>query len=63
MVLENFKYTTGFRVVFFGLAVILALSIPFIFTMPSSAKDTSRHEVIEVVSSEEAGTLKEPVEE
>jgi EmrB/QacA subfamily drug resistance transporter len=41
MVLENFQeMSTGFRVVFFGLAAILVFSIPFIFIMPKSAKDS-----------------------
>jgi EmrB/QacA subfamily drug resistance transporter len=40
MILQNFKYTTGFRVVFFGLATVLLFSIPFIFTMPRSSADT-----------------------
>jgi EmrB/QacA subfamily drug resistance transporter len=55
MVLENFKYTTGFRVVFFGLAAIMVITIPFIFAMPRSAKDTQQHEVIEVTSENGAG--------
>jgi EmrB/QacA subfamily drug resistance transporter len=40
MVLENFSYNTGFRIVFLGLAVILAFSIPLIFAMPRSAKES-----------------------
>ena len=39
--LENFHLiSTGFRVVFFGLAALLIFSIPFIFSMPRSAKDS-----------------------
>jgi EmrB/QacA subfamily drug resistance transporter len=38
MVLENFsEINLGFRVVFFGLAGIMVLSMPFIFAMPRSA--------------------------
>jgi EmrB/QacA subfamily drug resistance transporter len=40
MVLENFSYDTGFKIVFFGLAVILLLSMPFVLAMPRSAKDS-----------------------
>jgi EmrB/QacA subfamily drug resistance transporter len=40
MVLENFDFSLGFRIVFFGLAILLVLSIPFIFAMPRSAKDS-----------------------
>jgi MFS family permease len=41
VVLENFhEMSTGFRVVFFGLAAVLIFSIPFIFLMPRSAKDS-----------------------
>lgn len=41
MVLDNFKdIGTGFRVVFFSLAAILLLSMPFILAMPRSAKDS-----------------------
>jgi MFS family permease len=40
MVLENFSYNTGFRIVFLGLAAILAFSIPLIFAMPRSAKES-----------------------
>jgi MFS family permease len=43
MVLQNFSdIGTGFRVVYFGLAVILIFSIPFIFAMPGSATDTGQ---------------------
>jgi EmrB/QacA subfamily drug resistance transporter len=38
LMLENFSHIgMGFRVVFFGLAVVLVLSVPFIFAMPRSA--------------------------
>jgi EmrB/QacA subfamily drug resistance transporter len=41
MILENFHdMSTGFRVVFFGLAAVLIFSIPFVFLMPRSAKDS-----------------------
>jgi EmrB/QacA subfamily drug resistance transporter len=40
MVLENFTYNTGFRIVFLGLAAILVFSIPLIFAMPGSAKES-----------------------
>jgi sugar phosphate permease len=40
MVLENFNFDTGFRIVFFGLAAILVFSIPFVFAMPRSAEDS-----------------------
>lgn len=40
MVLQNLSYSTGFRVVFLGLGVILLFSIPFVFAMPRSAKDS-----------------------
>jgi len=45
LVLDNFLHINiGFKVVFFGLAVILVLSIPFIFAMPRSAKDSCKVE-------------------
>lgn len=38
LMLENFSHIgMGFRVAFFGLAVVLVLSVPFIFAMPRSA--------------------------
>jgi EmrB/QacA subfamily drug resistance transporter len=38
LVLENFgEIGQGFRVVFFGLAALMVLAVPFIFTMPRSA--------------------------
>jgi MFS family permease len=38
LVLENFsQISLGFQVVFFGLAVVLMLSVPFIFAMPRAA--------------------------
>jgi EmrB/QacA subfamily drug resistance transporter len=40
IVLDNFSFDTGFRIIFFGLAAILVLSIPFIYAMPRSAKDS-----------------------
>jgi Na+/melibiose symporter-like transporter len=41
LVLENFTaMNTGFRVVFFGLAAVCLMSMPFIFAMPRSAKDS-----------------------
>jgi len=40
MVLENFKYTVGFQIMFFGLAAGLLFSLPFIFAMPKSANDS-----------------------
>jgi Na+/melibiose symporter-like transporter len=45
MVLENFEISTGFRIVFFGLAILLVLSLPFIFAMPRSAEDTCNTEL------------------
>jgi hypothetical protein len=38
LVLENFsQMSQGFRVVFFALAAVLILSVPFIFAMPRAA--------------------------
>ena len=45
MVLDNFSYSTGFRIVFFGLAALLLFSVPFIYAMPKNAKDQSSPEI------------------
>jgi MFS family permease len=50
MILENFSYDTGFRIVFFGLAAVLLLSIPFIFAMPRSSRDTGPLEKKTIIS-------------
>jgi EmrB/QacA subfamily drug resistance transporter len=47
LVLENFsQITQGFKVVFFGLAVIMLLCVPFIFMMPRSATAIEEEKLI-----------------